>query len=100
MLLGALAYTLVVLLDLSLDYSCTDVLSTTPTARSTRYASCIWLFCWFELYAPTVQRPWLYWALTALAISITVLHSMSGYVEEFQITFGILVLVGYVSSLS
>ena len=67
-----------------------------PSRLWSRYATTIFWFCWFELYNPTVKRPWLYGALSALALVITVVHSNGGYVEEFQALFVGMVLVGWV----
>lgn len=59
------------------------------------YAMCVWWFCWFELEEAQVKRRWLAPVLVLLSLTATVVHTVGGFVEEFQIFFGIMVAVGF-----
>ena len=52
-------------------------------------------YIWFEAAHPAVNRTWLAPTLTVLAAAISYLHVMEGFVLVFQVTFGLMVLVGF-----
>ena len=59
------------------------------------YSMAVWLYSWCEAGQRTVQRAWLAPALLLAAGGVTVLHVSYGFVLVFQLTFALMVTVGF-----